>query len=638
MKLFQFLALVASIFAFTLASPVADEAETLQYEYIVVGSGAGGGPLACRLAMAGHTTLLIESGNDQAGNINISVPAYQGVVTNDPKIRWDMFVNHYQNQSRAMLDPKFTWEVSPFVYHVGPNPPPGATPLGILYPRAGTLGGCVTHNALIWITPHASDWNNIATITGDSTWEATNMDQYLDKVYEWLPVKPVSPAILLNDLKLVQHIAGAAEVMGEGPPLIGTAAALAVTLTVDPNSRINPNRDSTEGLFQVPLTMKLGTRTSVRDFIDNTVASGYPLTVRQNCHVTKINFDTSTPPIATGVSFLDGNSLFRASPLSGGTGTPGSATVTKEVIISAGTYNTPQLLKLSGIGPAAELESFGIPVINNLPGIGTNMQDRYEIPVNVVHGSDFSILNGCTFDGKPHDTCLTTWENNPHVFDARGTYESDGIAAAMIQRSNYAANTDADLFIFGGPVDFTGYFPDWNDAIVSDHKHFTWGTLKAHTRNTAGTVQLRSANALDPAVINFNYFDTGTTAGGADQLDLDAMVQGLNQSRAAYKAYNDYAILGGDSFVETEPGPSVQSTADIENYIKERAWGHHASCSCPIGADDNPNAVLDSQFRVRGVQNLRVVDASVFPAIPGVFIQSPIMMVSEKAADVILNG
>lgn len=153
------------------STPIEDRrSEALNYEYIVVGSGAGGGPLACRLAMAGHKTLLIEAGNDQNGNVNISVPGYQAVVTQDPKIRWDIFVNHYQDQTRAQRDPKYTYETGDFEYHVGPNPPVNSTPLGILYPRAGTLGGCVTHNALIWITPHASDWDSIAQITGDNSY------------------------------------------------------------------------------------------------------------------------------------------------------------------------------------------------------------------------------------------------------------------------------------------------------------------------------------------------------------------------------------------------------------------------------------------------------------------------------------
>lgn len=151
-------------------------------------------------------------------------------------------------------------------------------------------------------------------------------------------------------------------------------------------------------------------------------------------------------------------------------------------------------------------------------------------------------------------------------------------------------------------------------------------------------MELRSADPLDTPIVNFNYFDTGTTAGGADELDLQALVQAINTSREALSEYSAYSILGGDSFTEIRPGPNVTTDEDLGQYVKDHAWGHHASCACPIGADDDPMAVLDAKFRVRGVQNLRVVDASIFPNIPGLFITAPIVVASEKAADVILNG
>lgn len=465
------------------------------------------------------------------------------------------------------------------------------------------------------------------------------MNQYLDRIYSWQNVQPTDPTILLQDLKLARHLASGAAVMGLGPDPLAAVTGLTNTLLVDPNSRLNPNRDSAQGLFQIPLIMKDGTRISIRDYIADTVSKGYPLTVRQNTHVTKVVFNqTGTTPRATGVEFLDGQHLYRASPLSGASGTPGSATATKEVILSGGAFNTPQILKLSGVGPRAELEKFGIPVVKDLPGVGTNMQDRYEINLNVKHPSNFKLLDGCTFDGKAQDQCLTRWKNSPYILGARGAYATNGLAATMSVNSKAAANSDIDLYIFGGPVDFTGYFPRWGDFAVKDHSYFSWYTLKAHTRNRAGTVQLRSKDPLDTPIINFNYFDTGTTEGGADNLDLAAMVQALNMSREALRRYSSYAILGGDGFVEERPGPNVVSDADLGQYIKDNAWGHHASCTCPIGADSDPMAVLDSKFRVRGVQGLRVVDASVFPRIPGIFIQAPIFMISEKAADAILNG
>lgn len=104
----------------------------LEYEYIVVGSGAGGGPLASRLAENGHTVLLIEAGDDQGGNNNISVPGYQAAVTQDPKLRWDIYVNHYQDLRRAEQDPKYVYQLSNGSQYVGLDPPAGAQPKGIL--------------------------------------------------------------------------------------------------------------------------------------------------------------------------------------------------------------------------------------------------------------------------------------------------------------------------------------------------------------------------------------------------------------------------------------------------------------------------------------------------------------------------
>ncbi|KAI0390315.1 hypothetical protein F5Y17DRAFT_445374 [Xylariaceae sp. FL0594] len=611
------------------------------YDYIVVGSGAGGGPLACRLARAGFSTLLIEAGGENNGNINITVPGYQAAVTQDPTLRWDIFVNHYQDQNRAKRDPKYTYETAPYTYHVGPNPPSGATPKGILYPRGTGLGGCVSHNALIWITPHDRDWDTIATLTGDNSWVAANMGQYLNKAQQWLSTMPTDPTIVLSDLQLVQHLVGGAEAAGQSVPVLTPAATLANLLLMSPNNPLNPMRDATEGYFQVPLIMKAGERVGVREFIQKTVADGYPLTVKTNTFVTKINFNTTgTKPRATGVEYLEGQYLYRASPLHQ---EPGSRTTTtvraaREVIVSGGTFNTPQLLKLSGIGPAWELLQFGIPVVKNLPGVGRNMMDRYEIPVNVNHPTDFPILDGCTFDMKEHDLCLKRWQDNPYILAARGAYASNGLAATMLKRSDFASTTDIDLSIFGGPLNFQGYFPGWHDAAVRDHHHFSWYMLKAHTRNRAGTVELRSSDPLDPPVINFNYFDTGTTLGGADNLDLQALIQGIRIARDALDAYGNYPILGGSPFEEEKPGPSKQTDEELGQYIKDEAWGHHACCTAPIGSDDNPFAVLDSQFRVRGVDGLRVVDASVFPDIPGVFIQSAIFMASEKAADIIISA
>ncbi|KAI7218936.1 glucose-methanol-choline oxidoreductase-like protein [Hortaea werneckii] len=635
MRFLTFLSLLAGT---AFAAPHARQSE--DYEYIVVGSGPGGGPLASRLARAGHSTLLIEAGDDQGSNANYSVPGYQGLVAQDPRMRWDMYCNHYQDLEQAKRDPKFSYDIGNGEVYTGLNPPGGAEPLGVLYPRAGTLGGCNAHNALIWVEPHASDWSNIQSITGDDTWNPDNMhDVYLeDRVHSWQPVHPTDPTILARDLVLTRHLLGGAATKGlTSLPVVDGLTGILPTLLVDPNGDF-PGRDSKEGFFQIPLIQQGGARKSVRERIVDTINEGYPLTVKSNTFVTKVDFDqVNGTARATGVQYLEGSYLYRASPLSGGEGTPGSARASKEVILSGGTYNTVQMLKLSGIGPRSELESHGIEVISDLPGVGTNMQDRYEIPLSAVHPDDFAILDGCTFDMKSHDKCYPQWRDNLNILAARGAYATNGLAAAMAQVSTTSPTGDVDLYIFGGPVNFIGYFPQWGDFAVSDHKHFSWYALKAHSQNHAGTVTLRSTDPLDPPEINFNYFDEGTTANGEDEADLQSLVEALRTGREALANYDDYPILGGSGFEEERPGANVTSDADLKQYIKDQAWGHHACCTAKIGADDDAMAVLDSKFRVRGVAGLRVVDASVFPRIPGVFIQAPIMMVSEKAADAILG-
>jgi choline dehydrogenase len=229
------------------------------------------------------------------------------------------------------------------------------------------------------------------------------------------------------------------------------------------------------------------------------------------------------------------------------------------------------------------------------------------------------------------DPCLTQWINGIDE-TTKGTYATNGIAIAVVKKSSVAEG-DPDLLISGAPAYFTGYYPGYSDFALTDARHWAWITLKAHSRNNAGTVKLRSADPRDTPIINFNSFDTGVTTGGADEKDLQAVYEAMEHSRQAFR---DLIPLDG-SFTEVWPGPNVTTEAEMKDFIKDEAWGHHASCTCPIGADDDPMAVLDSRFRVRGVQNLRVVDASVFPKIPGFYIALPIYMVSEKAADVIIQ-
>lgn len=368
--------------ALTALSATAALAVTLpDYEFVIVGSGAGGGPLAARLAMAGHKTLLIEAGDDQGTNVNYTVPAYQAKSTEDPTISWDFFVRHYTDDARQKLDYKLTYNLPDGGEYTGLNPPPGATIKGILYPRTGTLGGCTAHNALVSVYPDRDDFDNIVALTGDSSWSAANMRKYFVRMENnhylnsvvghgftgWLGISQAPLNLALQDLQLTAQIVGATQSLGN---MTQTLQNLGTVFVGDANAD-TPTRDSTPAVYQVPIATSNGARNSVRDFLVWVTqqkkldgSKKYPLDIRLNCFVTNVTFATNgSTPKATGVNFLDGKSLFRGDPRwrQAAPGVPGSVKATREVIIAGGSYNSPMLLKHSGIGPADELRSFGIP-------------------------------------------------------------------------------------------------------------------------------------------------------------------------------------------------------------------------------------------------------------------------------------
>ena len=628
-------------------SQTGEETET-DFEYIIIGSGAGGGPLACNLARAGHRVLLLEAGNDQGKLLSQQIPAWHVRSTEEPAMRWDYFVKHYDDDTQARRDSKF-------VESPGPHHEPG-----VLYPRAGTLGGCTAHHAMITVYPHQSDWDHIADITGDDSWRADGMRryfqliencQYIDRDDEdearghglngWLKTTMPDTRIAVTDTKLIRMVAAAAKAFGvtgalDGPldsifNSNGALQQLTGLMSRDLNSA-DPNRDATEGLFGVPQATDGQKRRGPREYILDTIAAGFPLTLRTNTLVSKILFadepDSDGNLRATGVEIMEGQNLYRASPMSDQNDPELPSTrpelATREVIISCGTFNTPQLLKLSGIGPKAELEAMDPPikVLKELQGVGTNLQDRYEVGIISELSSDFNAIDDCKFGDSEPDPCLDQWKQG------KGPYTTHGAAVSVVMKSSPDV-PDPDLIIFGLPSYFKGYEPGYSHDVFGSRNKFTWAILKGHTQNTAGTVTLRSTDPRDVPDIRFKYFHEGTPE-GADH-DLQAMVRGVQFARTIRDKADDLFLF--TRINEIVPGPSV---TDIATFVKDEAWGHHASCTCPIGAKDDPNAVLDSKFRVKGTSNLRVVDASVFPRIPGFFIVVPIYMISEKACDEIL--
>jgi choline dehydrogenase len=390
---------------------------------------------------------------------------------------------------------------------------------------------------------------------------------------------------------------------------------------------IRRDRYEQPGIYQIPLhydgmRRRSSSQTYLRDTINELDENGtprYPLTISTNSLATRVLFDTSgETPRATGVAFLQGQALYKADQRNNGLqrGLPLNVTATREVIVSGGAFNTPQILKLSGIGPREELESFNITIVKELPAVGENLQDNYEAGIHVEASMDHgNIFEGCT-RLAPGDPCFTEWEQN-----GTGPYGMNA-PAAFLYRSSVSENNDSDIFMFGGAgVVFDGFFPGYATAGHPLNSSF-WSLVKMQNQNTAGTVRLRSADPQDTPIINFRYFAEGR------EHDLQALREATEFMLARYNEtsspYGPYTVISPDLSI------------DFDQATMDQTYSHHAQSSCAIGLNDTDSCV-DSCFRVHGVDALRIVDASVFPRPMGGFPILPTFLIGTKASDVILQ-
>jgi len=531
----------------------------MSFDYVIVGAGSAGCVLANRLsADPGVRVLLVEAGGSD-DRFLIKMPL--GVL-------------------RALFDPTLSWG-----YMSEPEPTLDGRSLWL--PRGKVLGGSSSINGMFFMRGHSGDFDAWAAFGCDG-WSYAEVLPYFKRMEKsWRGAGPWHGAdgplhVMPIDTRRLLHT-----------PLMEAAAAAGFATTDDIHGQIE------EGFARGEITVDArGRRASTARAYLRPVLGRPNLNVVTGALVTKVLIDNGK---ATGIEYR------RAA------GTV-DARAAREVILSGGAFNSPQVLMLSGIGPADELRAHGIEVRVDSPGVGRNLSEHARVPVEFATRGSISFLNELRADRVARS--VLQW-----------LVMGSGAFATQINSCNIVVRTDPrlvqpDVQLMSNPVRMDAKIW-WPFLGVRQEHRITADAVVLHPESR-GAVTLRSANPADKPRILLNVLATDG--------DLATARRGVRLARRIY------ATAPQAELVEREiaPGPAVQSDADLNAYIRARAGvTQHpvGTCAMGVGAD----AVLDPQLRVRGVTGLRIVDASVMPAVPGGNTNAAVIMIAEKAADLILG-
>jgi choline dehydrogenase len=526
------------------------------YDYIVTGAGSAGCVLAARLSESGrYKVLLLEAGGKDS-SFWIHVPMGYAKTFVDARVNWK-----FESEPEKELNGRTMYQ-----------------------PRGKVLGGTSSINGMIYMRGNAADFDQWRQL-GNQGWDYESVLPYFRKAED-------------NERGADQYHGSGGPLRVSNQPYQWEIAKTLLEACRQAGIPFNPdfNGATQEGCGYYQTTTKDKRRWSTAAAYLNMAKSRPNLTIRTNAHATRILFTGSK---AIGIEFRTPKGLETA--LAG-----------REVIVSGGAYGSPQLLQLSGVGPAQHLVEMNVPVVHDLRGIGSNLQDHFNTYCT------YRISKNLSLNGLQYSLPQRLIAGAQYVFLRSGKMSGNGLYVGALVRSDQRLERPDLQF----NISAWSTIARTADGIIS-HPFPGISIAPVHLAPQArGTVRLRANDPLAPPAIHFNFMRS--------ENDMRVMIAGVRIARSIARQHALQQLM----VEETAPGVATRTDEQIAADVRQRGVSNlHPVGTCGMGS--GPMAVVDPRLRVHGIAGLRVVDASIMPVIVAGNTNAPTIMIAEKASDMI---